>query len=441
MKIAHLLGWYFPDSFGGTEIYVEYLCRRLRAAGHDVAIAAPTTNGGPVSYTHDSVPVFRYAIPTDATRDEACTRVPVRGTDALYRWLDEQRPDVLHVHSFCTAVGLHEIREAHRLGIRVIATCHLPGFGYMCRAGELMRWGCEPCDGVVEARKCAACNLVRVGVPRLAAEMIASLPPGSSAVFGRVPGPLGTVAGMAASVAEYQSMQRELLDLVDRFVVLNETARRMLVANGSSQSKIVVNRLGVAREIVRPKPGPVERPTPRLVRFGYVGRLHESKGLHTLVGAVRAISANVPFTLSIRGPVLDEATRTFVGELRNLAGDDPRVRFDAAISRGQIAAALADFDALVCPSTWFENGPTVALEAHAVGTPVLGSNVGNLGEIIDHDVTGLLIAPGDVGAWSRALTMVAKDPAATIDRWRVQLPSVRTMDDVADDYLSMYGAA
>ena len=38
MKIAHLVGWYFPDSVGGTEVYVEGLCRWLRAAGHVVLI-------------------------------------------------------------------------------------------------------------------------------------------------------------------------------------------------------------------------------------------------------------------------------------------------------------------------------------------------------------------------------------------------------------------
>ena len=75
----------------------------------------------------------------------------------------EERPDVLHVHSITTGVGLPEIREAHRLGIRVILTCHLPGFGYMCRTGELMQWGRVPCDGIVIPSKCASCSLTRLG--------------------------------------------------------------------------------------------------------------------------------------------------------------------------------------------------------------------------------------------------------------------------------------
>ena len=41
MKIAHALGWYFPDSLGGTEIYVAALSRELQARGHEVVIAAP----------------------------------------------------------------------------------------------------------------------------------------------------------------------------------------------------------------------------------------------------------------------------------------------------------------------------------------------------------------------------------------------------------------
>ena len=60
MKILHLVGWYFPDSIGGTEVYVETLCRRLRAAGHEVLIAAPDSHGAaPERYEHDGVRIMR----------------------------------------------------------------------------------------------------------------------------------------------------------------------------------------------------------------------------------------------------------------------------------------------------------------------------------------------------------------------------------------------
>ena len=192
MKIVHLLGWYFPDSVGGTEVYVEGLCRRLRAAGHEVLIAAPDSrHAARAHYRHDHVPVFRYAIPELPNRDETNHRLPVRGADRFYQWLASERPDIVHVHSFTTGVGLPEIREAHRLGIRVIVTCHLPGLGYMCRTGELMQWGRSPCDGIAIPDKCASCFLTRLGMPQFAARMAGAIPPSglSAAAAGRTPSP------------------------------------------------------------------------------------------------------------------------------------------------------------------------------------------------------------------------------------------------------------
>ncbi len=204
MKILHLLGWYFPDSVGGTEVYVEALCRRLRAAGHDVRIAAPDSHGvAPGLYEHDGIPVLRYAISDTPTRDEAYHRVVVRGGERLHRWLADERPDILHLHSFTTGVGLPEIRAARELGIRVIVTCHLPGFGYMCRTGELMQWGRVPCDGIVELAKCASCNLTRLGLAQPLARVAGAVPLELSALTRRLPGRVGTTLGMAASVDEY----------------------------------------------------------------------------------------------------------------------------------------------------------------------------------------------------------------------------------------------
>ncbi len=441
MKIVHLVGWYFPDSVGGTEVYVEGLCRRLRAAGHDVLIAAPVVgDAAPAHYLHDGVEVFRYSIPAEPSRDEAYGRLPVRGAEALYTWLREQRPDLLHVHSFTTGVGLPEIREARRAGMRVVVTCHLPGLGFMCRTGELMQWGRVPCDGIVAAGKCGACNLTRLGMAQPIAQLVTALPTGASRALSAVPGRIGTTFGMRASVLDYEAAQRELFSLIDRFVVLNETARRMLIANGSPASKLIVNRLGVSQASVSAKPAPDVHPTQSPVRFGYVGRLHSSKGVHTLIDAVRRIPAAVPFVLEVRGPSRSAEAREFVDAMRLRAAGDPRVTFAAGVSAGTVPDVLRGLDVLLCPSIWFENGPTVALEAHAVGTPVIGSGVGNLAEIVDDGVNGRLVAPGDVTAWAEVLTDVAQHPDRTVDRWRQHIVPQRTMDDIARDYLALYAA-
>jgi glycosyltransferase involved in cell wall biosynthesis len=110
------------------------------------------------------------------------------------------------------------------------------------------------------------------------------------------------------------------------------------------------------------------------------------------------------------------------------------------VSSAQIPAVLADYDALLIPSMWFENGPTIALESMAVGTPIIASRVGNLAEIIDDGVCGRLVEAGDEHAIAQVLRDAATNPAATIDVWRRGLRSPRTMDEVTADYLSLYAA-
>src|SRR2546421_7092543 len=123
VKIVHAIGWYFPDSLGGTEVYVEGLSRRLREAGHNVSIAAPDKSCiEERRYEHDGVPVYRYCIPTSPTRAECQNELPARGVERFHSWLEEEQPDVVHFHSFVTGLGLSEIRAATSTGARIIMT-------------------------------------------------------------------------------------------------------------------------------------------------------------------------------------------------------------------------------------------------------------------------------------------------------------------------------
>ena len=80
MRIVQALGWYYPESLGGTEVYVAGLSQRLRARGHEVTIVAPEVGGHTGrTYEHEGLHVYRYPIPTTPTRDEAQGLVRARG--------------------------------------------------------------------------------------------------------------------------------------------------------------------------------------------------------------------------------------------------------------------------------------------------------------------------------------------------------------------------
>ena len=57
----------------------------------------------------------------------------------------------------------------------------------------------------------------------------------------------------------------------------------------------------------------------------------------------------------------------------------------------------------IVPSLWFEGEPMIVVEALAVGTPVLASDVGGVPELLGYGSAGWLTKAGDVDAWTRSL--------------------------------------
>jgi glycosyltransferase involved in cell wall biosynthesis len=440
MNVAHALGWYFPDTLGGTEVYVAALAARLAAAGHTTSIIAPRAGARRTEeYIHDGIPVFRYPIPANMTRAEAQGRMRVRGADEFDRIVGSLRPDIVHFHTFLSGLGIEEVKGAREASARVVATNHLASLGYVCQRGTLMRWGRIACDGVSHPLKCASCELQHRGLPRPAAEAVGLLGFAFRGLEGVLPeGKLATSLLMTDLIYHNQKKQTELVSLLDKFVLLNKAALEMVVANGADRGKLVLNYLGSSHVGVRRKPLPEQSPTQSPIRIGYVGRFVEIKGILDLARAVGSLPAQLPFIVELRGPVDDKESAGAVRRLHEIAGDDSRLRIRPPVATANIPELMASFDVLSVPSIWFENGPTVVSEAHAAGTPVVGTTIGAMPELIKHEVDGLLLEPGDWRALAVAIQRMAEDPASTIDKWRCHVPRPRTMDRVADDYLEMY---
>lgn len=439
MKIVHALGWYFPEAIAGTEIYVNGLAQRLQKRGHEVSVAAPLRGlKDSWEYEHEGVPVFRFTLRgTTATRDECQTRVATRGSEVLLKWLAEQRPDLLHVHTLLPGITVYEIEAARAMGIRVVATNHLGDLGYNCQRGTLMHWGQKLCDGQVRVLKCAACSLHAAGMARAMTYPAASL----SALIGSsaraLQGRAGTALGIADLIRHRQELQRRLLNAVDAFVLLNQAAFDRVLLNGAPREKLAINHLGISSAIAR-KSAPDLAPTLLPIRFGYVGRFAAIKGVAELAEAWRALPSDLPVTLEMIGPVNDAEAQTLLMLLKGMLGQDRRVRFAEAVPASHIGEVMRGLDVLLVPSRWFENGPTVVHEAFAAGTPVVGTRIGAMPELIRDRINGRLLTPGSISEFTAAIREIAADPAATVDAWRRSVPVPRTMDDIATDYEKLY---
>ena len=263
----------------------------------------------------------------------------------------------------------------------------------------MMRWGAELCDGVSTPAKCAACALQSRGLGRPLARAFGAIPPALGRVARSLSGRLGTALSMSDLISRNAAMQREMLATVDRFVVLTDWALRAACANGAPRDRLALNRLGLGQETVRPKPGPEEQPTVPPITVGYLGRFDRIKGGHDLGRAVASLPRDVPIRVQFRGPVTRESERACLAELRDLVAGDCRVEFGPPVASEEAPAVLAGFDALCCPAICLEGGPTVAIEAHAVGTPVIGTRIGGLAELVQDGVNGRLVPRATGARW------------------------------------------
>jgi glycosyltransferase involved in cell wall biosynthesis len=147
-----------------------------------------------------------------------------------------------------------------------------------------------------------------------------------------------------------------------------------------------------------------------LLDIVYVGVLIPRKGVHHLVNAFARIANDCPQTrLVIVG---EEENRTYAVELKEQVkklGLNGRVQFVQAMPQAEFAAWLRRACVFVLPSV-SEGLGRVALEAMATGTPVIGSNVGGISDMVKDGATGFLVSPGDEGALAEKLRWVLEHP-------------------------------
>jgi len=132
-------------------------------------------------------------------------------------------------------------------------------------------------------------------------------------------------------------------------------------------------------------------------RLLFVGRLTAQKGLEHLLHALSTM--RTPATLDVVG---DGPNREALGQLGAKLGIGERLRWHGQLPQSELAAMYQRAAAVVVPSV-DEGLGLVAVEALLCEAPVVAFDSGGLRDIVQHEKTGLLVAPGDRAALARTL--------------------------------------
>lgn len=198
--------------------------------------------------------------------------------------------------------------------------------------------------------------------------------------------------------------------------------RRMV---GESQAMVLA---GTGIDTARFSPGPAGR---RDGPVGYlmVGRLLSDKGVREYVEAARCLKkGGMQARCALLGPFDDNPAAIPPSEVEQWVRDG---LIEYLGEKDDVAAVLQDYDVFVLPS-YREGLPRAALEAMAMGKPIVTTDVPGCRETVEQGVNGYLVPAGDAGSLKSAMERFMTDRGLIQDMGRKSRAMAVDRFDVRD---------
>jgi glycosyltransferase involved in cell wall biosynthesis len=347
MKIVQLYNNYRSGG-GGESIVVESTKDVLEKHGHRVCM-----------------------ILRDSRTIESITDRIFAFAKGVYSWqakrevgdfIDFENPDIVHAHNLYPLFSPSVLAACHHRGIPVVMTVH--HLGLTCPNWHHFYHGrtCELCLGGREYW-CVLKNC-------------------RGNIFESV------AYALRSAVAR---KGRLFFDNVTLFLAVTEFVRRRLIEAGFEDDRIILlpNSVSLPPSLTDPSKGEYA---------AYVGRLSSEKGVDTMLTAVRR--NGIPVRIAGDGPIRPHLVQiapknaVFVGHL----------------NRRRLIEFYRNARFLVVPSICFEALPMAAAEAMSYGLPVITSRMGGLPEVVEDNITGFLVEPGNSEDLASKMKLLWENP-------------------------------
>lgn len=295
----------------------------------------------------------------------------------------KEKIEIVHVHNTLNLVSPSVYYAAVHSHVPVIQTVH--NFRLLCPGATFFRDGhvCEDC--LSKGLSCAVKNKCYRG---------------------------SRIQTLACVVSTIIHRTLKIYGKLNYICLTEFNKEKLLHLRQIKEQKIFVkpNFVEAAKEIV-----PYEQ---RKDQFVYVGRLEEIKGMDILLGAWKNMGENAPKLLMCGKGPLEEWCHIFINEnkLEN-------IEMLGFVPNEQVRELVGKSKALILPTQVYEGFPMTIAESFAAGTPVIGSDLGNTGSLIENGKNGWKFQPKSI-----------KELAEAVQKIR------ESFEGLDDDMMSKYSA-
>ena len=431
---------FFPQSFGGGQVYVYSIAKELLLHGHNVRVLTSTKwNGGGnpydiSGYDYENIPIVSFSLnPYAVSPKERYVGLGSVTSQVLSRILKEQKPDLVHINGMKSALSV----MCRELNIPHLITAH--HMGIVCPAGGLLRPDYSICEKTIDPRECVPC-CCHLRVPEWYI----------GGILGQIPSwiyrPVGEILNHFRKlpylcrgiiypwlVEQSLNSKKILLQQGELFIAPSQAIKELLIRNGCDASKIIF----IPHGIYPINKIPFESFTNRSIRFGYIGRIDRSKGLHVILEALEMLAGRGSYELHVFGAARNPWDEEYYNEtLTNYRGI-AKVVSHGLVHHNQIEEAFSKIDVLIVPSLLPEAFGMVVQESFSAGRPVIVSDVGGLRELVRNGVDGFIVERNNKESLAKAMNKFTGN-IDLIDEMSNQIPSVKTIQQYTGEIEELY---
>ena len=265
----------------------------------------------------------------------------------IKKLIKEEDIEVVHVHNTLNLISPAVYYVARRMKVPVVQTIH--NFRLLCPAATFYRDGhiCEDC--VEHGLKCAVKhNCYRGSKIQTLACVISTIFHRMTRIYGKI-----------------------------NYICLTDFNKKKLL----ELKQIKPERVFVKPNFVESKNEFIPE-TDRKNQFVFAGRLDKLKGIDLLFKAWITMGEKAPKLIVCGTGPMEDWCRAFIKD------NDVNIEMRGFVPNDETLKIIANSRALVLPTQWYEGFPMSIVEAFSVGTPVICSDLGNVGSVVEEGVTG-----------------------------------------------------